>query len=202
MVPVARRAQGLAVPVPRRSRLVFLRRDRTIIAALIGVVGTILAALVPELLSFRHQPHQQGVTDTTKRDPSVIASSGVGSSAPQSLSQPDQLSHTISCRSTSVATVVICGLIYDPSGPEPDDEQIALCNEGPSSVDLTGWSIRDNSGLYILPHGTRIESGTQWVVFGTTFNPTRYTHGVYLSNKGDLVRLFDNDGTEVDCRSW
>ncbi len=39
--------------------------------------------------------------------------------------------------------VVICEVIYDPPGPEPDNELIKLCNQGNSTVDISGWKLTD-----------------------------------------------------------
>lgn len=99
-------------------------------------------------------------------------------------------------------SVVICEVIYDPPGQEPDDELIKLCNQGSSAADIGGWRLTDGEGTYTIPSGTIITAGGSWSVFGYTYNPTRYTKGLYLANSHDEVILYDKDGNKVDEHSW
>jgi hypothetical protein len=98
--------------------------------------------------------------------------------------------------------VVICDVVYDPPGHEPDDEAISVCNAGNSPADLGGWTVADNHGAYLIPAGTRLDPGERWTVRGVTFNPGRSPSGLYLANDGDFVQLLDPDGRAVDSRSW
>jgi hypothetical protein len=98
--------------------------------------------------------------------------------------------------------VVITDVIYDPPGPEPDDELIKLCNQGSSAVDIGGWRLTDGEGTYTIPSGTTLTAGSSWSVFGSTYNPTRYTQGLYLANSHDKVILFNKDGIKIDEYHW
>jgi len=99
-------------------------------------------------------------------------------------------------------SVVIYQVIYDPPGPEPDDEMIKLKNTGTTTVDISGWRLTDGEGTYVIPSGTTITSGGYWTVYGSTYNPTRYTRGLYLANTHDSVTLLDQSGNIVDYYSW
>jgi len=99
-------------------------------------------------------------------------------------------------------SVTIYQVIYDPPGPEPDDEMIKLKNTGTTTVDISGWRLTDGEGTYIIPNGTTITSGGYWTVYGLTYNPTRYTRGLYLANTHDSVTVLDQNGNVIDQYSW
>lgn len=98
--------------------------------------------------------------------------------------------------------IVICEVIYDPPGQEPDNELIKLCNQGSSTVDIGGWRLTDGEGTYTIPSGTTITAGSSWSVYGSTYNPTRYTRGLYLANSHDDVILYDKAGIKVNEYHW
>jgi hypothetical protein len=98
--------------------------------------------------------------------------------------------------------IEICEVIYDPPGEEPDDEKITLCNRGSNDVIIGGWRLSDDEGSYTIPSGTKIISGGEWSVFGSTYNPTGYTKGLFLANSKDSVTLFNLEGNVVDTYSW
>jgi competence protein ComEC len=103
---------------------------------------------------------------------------------------------------TTKTNVEICQVIYDPPGQEPDEEMIKLCNRGSYSIDIGGWILTDGEGSYTIPMGTTISAGGSWTVYGSTYNPTGYTRGLYLNNKHDEVLLYDAGGSLVDVYSW
>jgi hypothetical protein len=167
-------------------------------AALIGAAAAVIAAILATLLQwFLARPPTEQKAPPTPVPVVTLAQ-------PFVTPGPDQISRTFPCNGEArpPSTVVICGLTYDPDLREPENEQIILCNKGDGPGDLTGWTISDNSGLYALPGGTQIAPGEKWAITGSTFNPTGNPNGVYLNNEHDLVRLVDDKGGEVDCRSW
>jgi len=101
-----------------------------------------------------------------------------------------------------VVSVIIYQVIYDPPGPEPDDEMIKLKNTGTTTADISGWRLTDEEGTYIIPSGTTIAPGGYWTVYGSTYNPTRYTRGLYLANTHDSLTLLDQNGNIIDQYSW
>ena len=70
------------------------------------------------------------------------------------------------------------------------------------AVDIGGWKLTDGEGEYTIPSGTTIAVGSSWSVFGSTYNPTRYTQGLYLANNHDEVILKDTVGNIIDEYSW
>ncbi|MEE8359097.1 MAG: lamin tail domain-containing protein [Candidatus Hydrothermarchaeales archaeon] len=99
-------------------------------------------------------------------------------------------------------SVEISEVIYDPPGTEPDDEKISLNNTGSAEVDISGWILTDGEGSYTIPDGTIIGPGEVWSVFGSTYNPTGDTGGLYLDNEHDEVILKNGAGKTVDEFSW
>ncbi len=99
-------------------------------------------------------------------------------------------------------SVEISEVIYDPPGPQPDDEKISLNNTGSAEVDISGWILTDGEGSYTIPDGTIIGPGEVWSVFGSTYNPTGNPSGLYLNNEHDEVILKNGAGETVDEFSW
>lgn len=100
------------------------------------------------------------------------------------------------------AQIKLCEVIYDPPGEEPADEMIKICNSGSTAIDIGGWELTDGEGTYDIPAGTTIQPGSSWSVFGRTYNPTRYTRGLYLANTHDSVILIDNNRNIIDQKQW
>ncbi len=98
--------------------------------------------------------------------------------------------------------VEVCRIVFDPPGLEPDDEVIEICNYGGRAIDLNGWRLSDGEGEYTLPSDTMLKAGESLTLTGREFNPTRKTRGVFLSNKSDCVRLFNNDNEIIDDWCW
>ena len=118
------------------------------------------------------------------------------------------------------ATVVISEVLADPpAGAAGDanqdgqrntyeDEFIELYNAGSAPVDISGWRLGDSTSLdnfFQFPDNTVIEPGSYLVLFGGG-NPAGFTVPVYtddgrigngLTNKGEDIRLIDDDGAEV-----
>ncbi len=98
--------------------------------------------------------------------------------------------------------IKICEVDHSPSGPEPENEKITLCNKGKETKDIGGWILTDNEGEYRIPPGTKIGAGEVWSVYGRTYNPSGSTHGLFLNNQHDEVILVDEDGGKVAEYSW
>lgn len=103
--------------------------------------------------------------------------------------------------------VVINEIMYDPISGVNDDEFIELYNQGPSTVDLSGWRLRGGIS-FTFPDGAQIASGDYVVVARDALRlQTNYaqlntsnTYGDYsgkLGNGGDRVKL-DKPDTVVD----
>ena len=124
--------------------------------------------------------------------------------------------------------VLINEIMYDPLGKEPDNEWIELYNMENKSVDLSSWYITDDlnfsnpgrEGSYRFPEGTEIPAKSYLVIAynGSTFFSTygfypdfeiinsssvvedmvEVKRGLSLSNYGDDLHLFSEDGVEID----
>jgi len=88
---------------------------------------------------------------------------------------------------TSTANVAINEIMYDPTS---GNEWIELFNSGDSTVNLTGWVIKDAAN-HTFGDLTNVEipAGKCVVINGT---------GSVLNNDNDEIHLFDDTTTEVD----
>lgn len=92
-----------------------------------------------------------------------------------------------------------------------DDEFVEIANCGSTSVDMSGWRLSDATSVkHIFPDtGMIVEPGELVTVFGGGTPSgfvgkvfTASTGGLGLSNTGDVVSLFDDEGSLVDVHSY
>ena len=92
--------------------------------------------------------------------------------------------------------------IYNPSGPDNDvlgEEVVGLVNEGTDPVDISGWTVRDESSRhrYTIPNATVIGPGDRLVI--ASDDPGWVPGGTAVwNNDGDMVMLLDERGRFVD----
>ena len=96
--------------------------------------------------------------------------------------------------------VYLKAVLPNPAGRDANGEWIKLINNGESSVNTTGWVLKDASGksfsLTSLPQAKRILAGGEELVI-------RYdTTGISLNNNGDTVSLYNNIGKLVNEISY
>jgi micrococcal nuclease len=116
------------------------------------------------------------------------------------------------CGPSSDEAVVVGAVNADPPGDEsqtPNQEWIAVRNEGGRPVDLTGWGVRDESAShrYEFPDGFRLPAGAA-VRIRTGCGPDTATDlhwcvsgSAVWNNDGDTAFLTDPSGNIVDQRS-
>lgn len=92
----------------------------------------------------------------------------------------------------------------DPPGPDDDPqtgEYLRIRNEGSSPVDLTGWTVRDESSThrYTFPAGTEVAPGAT-VSVRSVCGVAEHCFGTATvwSNGGDTALLLDANGNVVD----
>ena len=91
----------------------------------------------------------------------------------------------------------------DPPGPDEqalDEEIVVIANTGSEAVDLSGWTVRDESSRhrFVFAAGTTLSAGE---VLAITSADDGWTPGVspVWNNGGDLALLQDPKGTVVAC---
>lgn len=116
------------------------------------------------------------------------------------------------------ADVVINEVYYDVdsshgSETSPVNEWIELYNKTGSSIDISGWTVTDNSSTKTIPSGISIASNglmllspdsttwTYWNIDGTVVEVVMNI-GNGLSNTGDKLILKDGSGNEIDKLSY
>lgn len=92
--------------------------------------------------------------------------------------------------------------VFDPPGPDDQElssEQVTLVNEGATEIDLTGWSLRDESSRhrYRFTAGTALSPGSSITV--TSADPGWDPgNSPVWNNSGDVSLLLDSFGRVVD----
>jgi hypothetical protein len=91
----------------------------------------------------------------------------------------------------------------NPPGPDEDhlgDEFVMIVNGETQPVDLSGWTLRDESSRnrLVFPNGTTIMAGEQLkVVSGCGEAPSWCSDTPIWNNDGDMAMLLDENGTVV-----
>jgi len=108
--------------------------------------------------------------------------------------------------------VLIRDVVYDPPGPDVDNELVLIENAGNSAVELTGWRLKDAVAPPRAPHTyvfprfvlqaqaqVRVHTGSGVNDADDLFWGKRWA---VWNNTGDTAILTDRDGREVDRYSW
>jgi hypothetical protein len=114
-------------------------------------------------------------------------------------------------RIKNLAYIVFSEVLYDSwVKNETAGEWLELYNPTGSSMDIGGWTIRDNNHNYRIPNGTSIGAYSFLVISkGSSAFYSRY--GFYpglsdfsldLSNTGDYLILKNSSGTVIDEVAW
>lgn len=112
------------------------------------------------------------------------------------------------CGPSTEADVAIGAIEHDPPGPDGDvlnDEFVELVNEGDTPVDLTGWTLRDESSSNRLPLAAVL--GDRLVVrTGCGDDDATTIHWCsdlpVWSNGGDTVLLLDPSGNVAAWKTY
>lgn len=112
--------------------------------------------------------------------------------------------------SVHAGPLVFSEVFYDTPGTESDEEWVEIFNAGLTAVDISGYTIEDNTGSYTIAASTTIASGETMVFARDTggffalygFNPDFGDFTRSLANGGDVLRLKDTGGTELDMVAW
>lgn len=81
-------------------------------------------------------------------------------------------------------------------------EEIVICNNGTSAVDASGWKISDGEGDYVIPNGRVINGSNSLLISINDYNPEKNTRKLYLNDQHDEVVLYDENGNQIDKKTW
>lgn len=110
------------------------------------------------------------------------------------------------CGSGDLPRVELHDLVADPPGPDgtgTSEELVTVTNAGTTTVDLSGWTLRDESSVhrFRFPAGTLLEAGAS-VSVGSGCEPRpgvlAWCDGPVWNNDGDTALLLDGKGAVVD----
>ncbi len=110
----------------------------------------------------------------------------------------------------SLDHIVISEVFYDTPGKDSLEEWVELYNPTNTPIDLTGWTLEDNSKSWTLPNGLTIAPNSYLVIARNNqgfyklygFYPDVSGLKLALGNNGDQLILRDNNGVEVDFVAW
>ena len=108
---------------------------------------------------------------------------------------------------TAGSGLTIADYVFDPRGRDadnPNDEWVAIANTAPTQVDMTGWTLRDEStqNRYLFPDGFTLSAGAEVQVHsgcGTDIATDLYwcAANPVWSNGGDTIILQHPGGSFV-----
>jgi hypothetical protein len=88
---------------------------------------------------------------------------------------------------TPILGVRIASLLANPEGEDQGKESITLTNQGTTTIDLSGWKLRDRAGGEASVSGQLAAGASKTVVL---------PRSLALNNNGDEVALIGSDGIE------
>lgn len=94
--------------------------------------------------------------------------------------------------------VYIAAALIDPDGNDRGKEWISVINLGVDDIDLTGWSLCDNSGNKALLDSLTSQTFRPTLVPGESRVFDNIQSSLQLSNKSDVIKLYDNNDQRVD----
>ena len=102
--------------------------------------------------------------------------------------------------------VIISEVLFNEPGTSTTKEWIKIFNPTQNAIDLTGYTLNDNSSSYAIVNGTIILSG-QVIVFAKRsdmlgFTPDFADLNLLLNNGGDKVELKKASNVIVDFVAW
>jgi len=144
--------------------------------------------------------------ETTTSTTSILTTSTPTTTSPKTTTSTSTTTSTV----PSANHIVFSEVLYNPSGTESDEEWIELYNPKSDSVNISGYTIEDNGGVYSIPNGTIIDDGEYLVIArnGTRFEelygdpPDLDGLSLSLSNGEDYLKLIDDDDDEIDMVAW
>lgn len=87
--------------------------------------------------------------------------------------------------------VIIKEVLPNPTGKDTAGEWIKIFNDGASSVNLSGWSLKDTSGK-------KITFGNETILPNQELKLPYSATRINLNNDGDIITLWNAAGEKVD----
>lgn len=89
-----------------------------------------------------------------------------------------------------IVDIFISAAMVDPTGQDTGNEWISLINLGGNTVNINDWTLVDNSEKRYSITNISLSPGESTII--------RNIKPLQLSNNGDIIKLFDNNGARVD----
>ncbi|HWI62771.1 MAG TPA: lamin tail domain-containing protein, partial [Symbiobacteriaceae bacterium] len=105
---------------------------------------------------------------------------------------------------------VLSEVMFDPPGTETAEEWAEIYNPTATAINLTGWKLQDNSGVWSFPAGTTLAAGATMTVardaagYQALYGTAPAISGLTLSlaNTADYVLLVDPKGNTISKVAW
>lgn len=114
------------------------------------------------------------------------------------------------CPEPELDHIIFTQILYDPPGKEDKEEWLEIYNPTDSSLELSGWSITDNSGTWEFPDQTATGPRSYLIIArdsegfsnltGCSADIGTFTRG--LNNPGDQLSLKNPDLRIIDFVAW
>jgi len=107
--------------------------------------------------------------------------------------------------------VEITSAHYDAAGNDHknlNDEYFTITNNGSSTVDFTGWKVKDEANhTFFFPSGFTLSPSTSVTIYtGSGINTSSKLYwgsgSAIWNNDGDTIYLYNSSGELVDTYSW
>lgn len=116
------------------------------------------------------------------------------------VTRPGDIIHAGDTRQTihdEIVDIFIAMAMVDPAGADRNNEWVSLLNMGGEDVDVSDWELEDNSGKRVNISAVITDANARTMKPGHALvikplGPLR------LSNKRDVIRLYDKDGARID----
>lgn len=166
--------------------------------------GRMLAYIYVGDLLINEELARRGYVLTRGYPPNTALQERIDAAAREAQDEQTGLWAPGACRSPAAEMVKVTAVQADPPGPDEENlngEWVVIANSGPSTVDLSGWVLRDASSVhrFEFPPGSAIEAGAQMVVYtgcGMRDNDELFwcADGPVWGNRGDSALLLDENG--------
>lgn len=149
---------------------------------------------------------EEGLAVALHAEPNSSATERIFAAMEQAVASGTGLWDPAACGGGSTVSVEIVEVQADPPGPDEEhleDEYVVLENTGDDPIDLTGWSLRDEStrNRYSFPDGFVLDPGERVTVTAGP-GPSGFGYGTPIwNNSGDTVFVVDPGGRFVTFAS-
>ena len=96
-----------------------------------------------------------------------------------------------------IVDIFIAAAMPDPVGTDAGNEWVSLINLGSETIDLSGWTLSDNSDKKLVLDTVLRDAAARVLAPGESV-VVKGLEPLQLANKGDIIKLYDAEGARID----